>query len=239
MKKPIHAMLLCAGLGTRLRPITLTTPKCLVKIGGIPILESWLQKLEAIGCSQVLINTHYLAEKVEAFTATRQKSKMKVKTTYEAELLGTAGTLVTNKEFFKESTVLMIHADNATNTDITKLLEAHANRPRTCMITMLTFETNRPKQCGIVEVDELGVVKSFHEKVEHPPGNRANGAIYVFESEFIEEIVENLPGSKDFSTEILPVLMNKILTHHIKDHFLDIGTPESLAQARKIWSDEG
>ena len=59
------------------------------------------------------------------------------------------------------------------------------------MITMLTFETDRPKQCGIVEVDELGIVKSFHEKVEHPPGNRANGAIYVFESEFIEEIVEN------------------------------------------------
>ena len=239
MKRPIHAMLLCAGLGTRLRPITLTTPKCLVDIGGIPLLECWLQKLEAIGCSQALINTHYLAEKVEAFTEKRHNSKMKVKTTYEHELLGTAGTLVTNKEFFKETTVLMIHADNATNTDMTKLLEAHTNRPRTCVMTMLTFETDRPKHCGIVEVDEHGVVKSFHEKVEDPPGNRANGAIYVFESEFIEEIVENLPESKDFSTEILPLLMNKIVTHHIEDEFLDIGTPESLAQARKIWGTKG
>ena len=239
MKRPVQALLLCAGLGTRLRPITLTTPKCLVEIGGIPLLERWLQKLEASGCSQALINTHYLAEKVKEFTAKRQKNKMIVKTTYEPELLGTAGTLVANKEFFKQSTVLMIHADNATNTDINKLLEAHANRPRTCVITMLTFETDRPKQCGIVEVDELGVVQSFHEKVAHPPGNRANGAVYVFESEFIEEVVEKLPGSKDFSTEILPMLMDKIVTHHIRDHFLDIGTPESLAQAKKIWSAGG
>jgi mannose-1-phosphate guanylyltransferase len=239
MKRPIHAMLLCAGLGTRLRPITLTTPKCLVEIGGIPLLECWLQKLEAIGCNQALVNTHYLAEKVEAFTATRHKSKMKVKTAYEPELLGTAGTLATNKEFFKQSTVIMIHADNATNTDIAKLLEAHANRPKTCVMTMLTFETDRPKRCGIVEIDELGVVKSFHEKVEDPPGNRANGAIYVFEADFIEEVIENRPGSKDFSTEILPMLMNKIYTHHIKDDFLDIGTPESLAQARKIWGTKG
>ena len=64
MTQPVRALLLAAGLGTRLRPITLKTPKCLVPIGGEPLLARWLRKLESAGCDSVLINTHYLAEKV-------------------------------------------------------------------------------------------------------------------------------------------------------------------------------
>ena len=65
-------MLLCAGLGTRLRPITNNTPKCLVEINNKPILEYWLQ-LEKVGCEEVLINTHYLNEKVSKYIAQRKK----------------------------------------------------------------------------------------------------------------------------------------------------------------------
>ena len=61
----IKTLLLAAGLGTRLRPITLKTPKCLVEIDGIPLLGIWLEKLNNIGCDEVLINTHYLNEQVE------------------------------------------------------------------------------------------------------------------------------------------------------------------------------
>ena len=67
MTKSFRALLLAAGLGTRLRPITLRTPKCLVPIGGKPLLGRWLRTLELAGCDSVLINTHYLAEEVEAF----------------------------------------------------------------------------------------------------------------------------------------------------------------------------
>ena len=67
MTQAFRALLLAAGLGTRLRPITLDTPKCLVTIGGEPLLGRWLKQLELAGCEAVLINTHYLAEKVQAF----------------------------------------------------------------------------------------------------------------------------------------------------------------------------
>ena len=106
-------------------------------------------------------------------------------------------------------------------------------------MTMLIFETKDPSKCGIVELDQNDVVKNFHEKKNKPPGNLANGAVYVFDYSLIEWIKENYYNAKDFSTEILPKFMNKIATHHTNDHFLDIGTPESLAQAKKIWSTEG
>ena len=65
MQKPIKALLLSAGFGTRLRPLTLNTPKCLVKINGKTILQYWLTKLEDIGVESILINTHYLLEETE------------------------------------------------------------------------------------------------------------------------------------------------------------------------------
>ena len=91
MTKPFRTLLLAAGLGTRLRPITLHTPKCLVPIGGEPLLQRWLRTLELAGCDAVLINTHHLAEEVEAFLQSWQSGKMAIQTIHEPELLGTAG----------------------------------------------------------------------------------------------------------------------------------------------------
>ena len=74
MKKTIKALLLSAGLGTRLRPLTNHTPKCLIKVKGVPLLETWLNKLEKLGCEEVLINTHYLGDLVKEFLAARKKT---------------------------------------------------------------------------------------------------------------------------------------------------------------------
>ena len=78
---------------------------------------------------------------------------MMIEEQYERKLLGTAGTLMRNEDYFKGSKGLLIHADNATDTDLNKLIEAHEERPKGCLITMLTFETENPQSCGIVEVD--------------------------------------------------------------------------------------
>ena len=155
---------------------------------------------------------------------------------YEKQLLGTAGTLMANADFFQGSTGVLIHADNATDTDLTKLMEAHRYRPKQCLLTMLTFATNTPQSCGIVEIDSGGVVQNFHEKITNPPGNRANGAVYVFEQELLDifKTWENQPH--DFSTEVLPRMIGRIYTWHTTHHFIDIGTPESLLKARQIWS---
>ena len=94
----MRAILLAAGLGTRLRPITDTIPKCLVLIHGKPLLQIWLEKLTEVGIGPFLINTHYLHKQVEKFIEESEFSEQ-VELVYEEKLLGTAGTLSKNIDF--------------------------------------------------------------------------------------------------------------------------------------------
>ena len=237
MTKPIRALLLAAGLGTRLRPITLTTPKCLVNIGGEPLLSHWLKKLELAGCESVLINTHYLSEQIEAFIENWQSSGMAINTVYETELLGTAGTLLANQDFFKGATGILIHADNVMAEDLQGFLAAHHNRKDYCQLTMLTFQTDTPCSCGIVEIDNQQVVQAFYEKMAEPPGNVANGALYAFEQDFLDNLKLTGQKPRDFSTEVIPKLLGRIQAWNTNQTYLDIGTPEALTLAQKLMRD--
>ena len=107
------------------------------------------------------------------------------------------------------------------------------NKSKNCLLTMLTFNSQNPSSCGIVETDKKGVLKNFHEKVKNPPSNIANGAIYVFDSEFVSWLKEQNQEFKDFSKDVIPCLTNRIQTWHTNDFFIDIGTPESLLLAQK------
>lgn len=234
MTRPLRALLLAAGLGTRLRPLTLHTPKCLVPIGGEPLLGRWLRQLEAAGCETVLVNTHYLPEQVNNFLKSWKGVGMSVQIVHEPELLGTAGTLLANRSFFDGATGLLIHADNAMASDLSGLLASHAQRPADCLVTMLTFSSDQPSRCGIVETDSQEVVISFHEKVADPPGNCANGALYVFDPSFLDFLSNMTPPPSDFSIEVIPTLMGKIQTWHTNQPYLDIGTTEALATAQQL-----
>jgi mannose-1-phosphate guanylyltransferase len=234
MSQTLRALLLAAGLGTRLRPITDHTPKCLVEVAGEPLLGRWLRQLEAAGCEAVLINTHHLADQVESFLQQRAPSAMRVQTIHEPELLGTAGTLLANRAFFDGATGLLIHADNAMAGDLQGLLGAHAARPSECLLTMLTFRTDQPRSCGIVATDGRGVVTAFHEKVADPPGTCANGALYAFDGAFLDRLGCMQPQLSDFSTEVIPTLMGRIYTWHTHQTYLDIGTPAALAAAHQL-----
>ena len=234
MNKRLRAVLLAAGLGTRLRPITLSTPKCLVDVAGQPLLEHWLNKLEIAGCEAVLINTHYLAEQVEVFVQRRRKSDMMIEIVYEPKLLGTAGTLIANKDFFDGATGLLIHADNVMAEDLNGFLDAHESRADDCMLSMLTFNTDTPESCGIVKTDEQGVIREFHEKIDNPPGNIANGALYAFDKVFVEHVAGMKPSPTDFSTDVIPLMMGMIQTWHTSAPYLDIGTPSALSRAQVL-----
>ena len=236
MSKPLRALLLAAGLGTRLRPLTLQTPKCLVTIGGEPLLGHWLRQLEEAGCEAVLVNTHYLADQVVAYLANWKGRPMAVERVHEPELLGTAGTLAANREFFAGATGLLIHADNAMEGELSGLLAAHDQRPSGCLLTMLTFLSEQPSSCGIVETDGQGVVQGFHEKVVMPPGNCANGALYAFDQPFLDWFCRMDPTINDFSTGVIPRLMGQIYTWPASGAYLDIGTPQALRQAQQIWT---
>ena len=128
-----------------------------------------------------------------------------------------------------------MHADNVSNFDLGNLLKAHENRPRHCILTMLTFNCDNPKTAGIVQKDSNNILVSFHEKVENPPNNCANAAIYVFDEEFVEWMKELNFKPYDFSVDIIPLLLGKIFTYHTDEVYLDIGTPSSLKFAQNFF----
>ena len=235
MKKKLKAILLSAGLGTRLRPQTFHKPKCLMEINNEPILGIWIEKLYNLGCSEILINTHYFSDQVEEFIKNFKKFPINIKTSYEEKLLGTAGTLMNNLDFIEDDT-LLIHSDNFTTSNLNGLIKKHNKKNDECLLTMLTFKTETPQNCGVVLTDRNGIVQSFHEKVANPPGNIANGAIYVFNKDLIYWLKSQDDKFVDFSNDVLPLLTGKIQTWQTKEIFIDIGTPNSLKTARNIFS---
>jgi mannose-1-phosphate guanylyltransferase len=226
----MRALLLAAGKGTRLRPLTDTVPKCLVPVHGRPLLDYWFDLLFNAGIERVLINTHWLAEKVHDHVAC-SIWRSQIDLVHEPQLLGTGGTLRTNRDYFGQDALMVAHADNLTNFDVACFMSAHAQRPDECVMTMLAFRTDDPCSCGIIELDERGIVQTFHEKVDNPPGNLANGAVYIFEPEVIERFALYDQPVIDLSIDVIPRLVGKILAVETRGYHRDIGNAASLQRA--------
>jgi len=228
----MKAFLLAAGLGTRLRPITNDTPKCLVPIAGRPLLDIWLDALAKAGVDEVLVNTHHLAEQVEKHVAERAAAPA-VRLSHEPQLLGSAGTLRANREFVAdEDMFLVINVDNLTDFDLGEL--THAHQSATSLATLTVFHTPRPTECGIVEVSGDGRVVGFEEKPTAPRSDLANAGMYAFAPAVLDEICGSLP--RDIGFDLLPRLVGRARAITVGDcYFLDIGTPATLARARDDW----
>ena len=112
----MKALLLSAGLGTRLAPMTKNIPKCLVEINKKPLLLYWMENLNKLGIDEIFINTYYLKKAVIKFVESSD-FKNKITLIHEDKLLGTGGTLKKNANLFLEDTFLLIHADNLCLTD--------------------------------------------------------------------------------------------------------------------------
>lgn len=226
----MRALLLAAGLGTRLRPLTDVLPKCLVPIHGRPLLDYWLESLVSNGVREVLVNTHYLAPLVVEFL-NGSTWKQYVTIVYEERLLGTGGTILANRDFFHNETFLVAHADNLTIFNMLDFAESHQCRPAGTELTMMLFESGDPRSCGIVELDKRGVVQAFHEKTSSPPGNLANAAVYILEPSVVDLIATIDKAEVDLSTEVIPQLMGRIYTYRNSIYHRDIGTLASWSEA--------
>jgi len=226
----MKALLLAAGLGSRLRPITNTVAKCLVPINGKPLLEYWLENLVNIGITEFLINTHYFSEQVIHFIKD-SKYKSMVTLIHEEELLNTAGTILANKEFLKsdDEPFMLIHADNLCFCDFQAFIDSHKKRAKHTELTMMLFKTTNPSSCGIVELDENSIVQKFHEKVQNPPSNLANAAVYICEPTLFVFLDSLNKKEIDFSLDVLPYYMGKINTFLNDVYLKDIGTIENYA----------
>ena len=227
----MKAFLLAAGLGTRLRPITDTTPKCLVEIGGRSLLDIWLDGLAKAGVHEVLVNTHHLAGAVGAHVA-RRSMPPAVRLSHEPVLLGSAGTLLANRDFVaNDEMFLVVNADNLTDFDLGLLIDAH--REGAAIATLSLFRAARPSECGIVEVAD-GLVVGFVEKPAEPRSDLANAGMYAFHPAVLDEIPEPLP--RDIGFDLLPRLVGRARAVALDEcYFLDIGTTAALEQGRADW----
>ena len=226
----MKAILFAAGEGRRLLPLTKDWPKCLMPIGGRPLLEYWLQYMIDKNIDETYVNLHSHSEIVEFFL--KQKKYQFVKKIYEEKLLGTGGTLIKNYEDLKDNTILAIHADNWCVCDIEKFIEYHKfQRPVDTLITMMTFESENPELSGVVELDEKGIVIAFHEKVENPPSNLANAAVFILEPYVLDWMMEN-NNISDFSRDVIPHFLGRIGTWKNNEIHRDIGTISSLRKAQ-------
>jgi len=227
----VRAILLAAGLGTRLRPITDTIPKCLVPINGKPLVDYWLEQLVEAGIERFLINTHYLHELVEEHISKSKYINM-IDLVYEKELLLTGGTVINNKIFTDNKPFMLVHADNLSVCDYSEFIDAHNHRPANTEITMMTFTTDNPQSCGIVEINRKSVVTKFHEKKENPPSSTANAAVYIVEQSVIR-YMETLKKQKiDFSLDVVSNFMGKIFTYYNGIYHRDIGNVDSYSLAQ-------
>ena len=225
------ALLLAAGLGTRLRPLTDVLPKCLVPVCGRPLLLYWLEMLERAGVERIIVNLHHHADLVRQFIV-ESRFASRVVMSHEPRLLGTAGTILAHREVIERGPTLIAHADNLSVFDPGRFMLKHAGRPAPAVMTMMTFATSNPGSCGIVETDSRGVVTAFHEKVADPPGNLANGAVYAMDPEVLEFFPRDFGDFLDLSTDVIPRLMGRIYCslNHVLHR--DIGTPDSLTTAQ-------
>jgi len=226
----VKCLLLAAGLGTRLRPITDSIAKCLVPIAGRPLLDYWMDRLRDAGVTEVLINTHTMAEQVRIYIERANRTGLvRITETYEPELLGSAGTIANNPGWADEADqVLIVYADNLSDVDLGALLRFH--RSHDDPLTMLLFHATDPSACGIAELDPEARIVDFVEKPDRPRGDLANAGVYVVEAEAYRQIAAR--KALDLGFDILPTFVGRSRGWVWNGYHRDIGTLESFAQAR-------
>ena len=199
------AMLLAAGRGERLRPLTDTTPKCMLPFEGKPLLEHWIDKLRSFGIRDVVINVHHLAGTIVDHFGSGQRWDMRIQYSRESELLGTSGALLQVRSLFESGTFLVIYADNQSTCGLNDVVEFHARRVSVATISVCWIDD--PSSCGIVGFDDEGRIERFLEKpaAEQIFSHHINAGIYVFEPEIFDYIPAN--GVSDFSRDVFPRML--------------------------------
>ncbi len=227
----MKAFLLAAGVGSRLRPVTDTIPKCMVPIDGRPLLDIWLDAFAAAGVDEVLVNLHHLPEVVRQHVAARPGLPA-VRVVFEPELLGSAGTLAANRQWVEgEEMFLACYADDLTDFDLRVLIDAH--REHGAVATLTVFHSENPSAGGVVEMDAAGTVTGFCEKPSEPVSDLVNAGMYAFHPSLLAEI--DGPPPKDIGYHLLPRLAGRARAMPVDGYFRDIGTVEAYRLAQREW----
>lgn len=223
-------MILAAGLGTRLRPLTLTRPKAMIPIANVPLLERTLRLLAKQNVRSIAINLFHLSDAISSAFGDGAELGVQLRYSYEERLLGTAGGVKRMEAFFDE-TFLVLYADNLWHADLARLLSFH--RQRGALVTIATHKTDNPSASGLLLADPDGRVIRFQEK---PPfrevfTDTANAGVYVMEPQIFRYIPRDTVV--DFAQDIFPELVNLGMVYAlpIGGYVRDTGTPEGYRRA--------
>lgn len=226
MSKNLKAMVMAAGMGSRLEPITLKLPKPLIPVMNRPLMDIILSQLHNIGVNEVISNTYYLANQI----IDRYKSnKLGIKFNYikETELSGTAGGVKKCQFFFDEGEdFIVISGDVLTTADIKEGIEIHKKSGAIATIGVKQVPHELVSHFGVVVTDEKGYITEFQEKppLEDAKSNLINTGIYIFNYKIFDYIPENT--FYDFAKNVFPKLLTEgqINTFEIAEYWNDIGT---------------
>jgi mannose-1-phosphate guanylyltransferase len=229
----MKAFLLAGGLGERLRPLTLTMPKCLVPVNGVPLLDIWLDLCARHGITDVLLNVSQHPHLVREHLRRRGSSLPRVELLIEAAPRGTAGSVAAGHEFVAgEPDFWIFYSDMLTDADLTALAEAHHRHDG--VLTMGLFHAPVPTAVGIVDLAEDRRIRGFVEKPAHPVSDLANAGIYLARPELLTRIPRG--SLVDFGHHVFPQLTGRMYGHVIEQFALDLGTPQALAAASRAWA---
>lgn len=223
------ALLLAGGLGTRLRPLTDTVPKCLIEIAGRPLLDYWFEALRDAGVHQILINTHHLPEPVDRLLAKKNRDGFNAMASFEPTLLGSAGTIAAHPRWADDADdVVIIYADNLSDMSISALMQTHRDKGQA--MTMLLFRAPNPSACGIAVLNADGLVMDFQEKPPAPKSDLANAGVYAVTAAAWREIAAM--NAFDIGFDVLPLFVGRMQGHLYEGYHRDIGTLPALDAAR-------
>jgi mannose-1-phosphate guanylyltransferase/mannose-1-phosphate guanylyltransferase/phosphomannomutase len=224
-------MLLGAGLGTRLRPITNELPKPMVPILGEPVMGHILRLLDAHGFREVISNLHYLPERIRDHFHDGSDYGVQLEYSDEKELLGTAGGVRNVREFLGDETFLIISGDALTDIDLSALWARH--REAGGIGTLALKRVEDPSQLGVVILNEEGRIQGFQEKPDAAEAlsNLGSCGIYVFEPEIFDHFPEK--PFVDWAQDVFPTVLDRdipLYGHEIGDYWNDVGSLGELRQ---------
>ncbi len=230
----MKAMILAAGVGSRLDPLTRNVPKPLVPILNRPVMEYLIHLLKQHGFDEIMINTHYLGAQIEAYFGDGSKWGVTIHWAREDKLWGDAGSVKRAQSFFKDETFLVIGGDDLTDMDLTRFL--HTHREKKALSSIALSMVDDPSEYGIVLMNEDGRITRFLEK---PKGevifsNTANTGVYLFEPKVFDLIPFNTFYL--FGKQVFPLLLEHHLPlygHLTAAYWKDVGNLDVYQQTHK------
>lgn len=231
------ALVLCAGEGKRLRPLTHDRPKPMLPVEGRPLLGRIVALLREHGITEIAINLHYKPLTIVRHLGRGERWSVRVHYSYEERLLGSAGAARRLTWYLRDGPFIVFYGDLYTDLNVSELIAAH--RRGSAWVTIALYEVDNPTACGIVELDQHGRVSRFVEKPEPDQvfSRLANAGIFVVEPQVLDLIPPETPY--DFGHDLFPQMLRMglpIQGYEIREMLIDIGTPKNYQRAQAIAS---